>query len=412
MPFFDGDMAASETPATRPLTRGQASQHDFPSIAAKGDDLFVAWTTYHNEANFVYLAHRTGGVWKEYEVTRGWGDYYASAVAIDGSGKVTVVWGEFKDNRWRLVYRILSPASGQWSNEAYVAPAGRRQMFPRTTTDAAGYSWLVWQEFASANFDVFASRLGPRGWSTPVRVSESPANDWQPAVAAAADGTVWVAWDSYDEGNYDVLLRPIRNGRPEAIVRVTSAPTFDAHVSLAADPSNDVWLAWEEAGPNWGKDSGTLGRPGAMLFESRRIRVVRYDGVKFSEPPQPLETALAPWAQSFNSSPQIAVGANGLPYIIWQHLMFRPAMPENDLNIQLGSIKHDRQPWYDTLLQLWEVYYAAFDGARWTSARQLPQSEGRCAVQSGWALSGDRVGLRMANGWKDLQRPVRAHGAA
>ena len=43
MLFLGGDVRAVFTPPVRALTRGEANQHDFPSIAALGDDLFVAW---------------------------------------------------------------------------------------------------------------------------------------------------------------------------------------------------------------------------------------------------------------------------------------------------------------------------------------------------------------------------------
>ena len=56
--FLDGDAAAVYTPPTRSLTLGEASQHDFPSVAAHGDRAYAAWVTYQNEGNFVYLAVR------------------------------------------------------------------------------------------------------------------------------------------------------------------------------------------------------------------------------------------------------------------------------------------------------------------------------------------------------------------
>ena len=59
--FLDDDVAAVFTPPARSLTHGAASQHDFPSVAERSGRIYVAWTTYQNEANLVYLAVRTNG---------------------------------------------------------------------------------------------------------------------------------------------------------------------------------------------------------------------------------------------------------------------------------------------------------------------------------------------------------------
>ena len=72
---MDGDVHVVYTPPVRALTRGEASQHDFPAVTVIGDELFVAWTTYHNEANVLYLAHQKDGNWTTHRVTPGWADY-------------------------------------------------------------------------------------------------------------------------------------------------------------------------------------------------------------------------------------------------------------------------------------------------------------------------------------------------
>ncbi len=389
--FLEGKVVAVYTPPTRFITRGEASQHDFPALAVQGEDLFVSWVTYHNDANLVYLGHRQGNTWKTYRATPSWGDYQSTAVAVDGEGQVHAVWNEYRDDRWRLVSRILDPATGRWDETKYVAPQGRRQMFHRMASDAAGKPWVAWQEFVEDNFEVFAASRSETGWSQPILISASRANDWHPVIAAASDGTVYVAWDSYDAGNYDVFLRPIRNGAAQSAIQVTQAENFEAHVTVAVDPQDRLWLAWEEAGPNWGKDTGVLGNPGEKIRESRRVRLVRYADGKFSEPAVPLEKAVPGWLGHFHEAPHLAIGADGLPQLFFRHHIHRQPMPEHELELRFGSESRTLQPWYDTAREMWDIWTVGYDGERWGPTRQLPQSEGRCRMEMAAGVVGDRL---------------------
>ena len=71
--FLGGRAAASPAPAVRPLTRGEATQHDYPAAIATEEGLFVAWTAFHNEANAIYLARHRDDSWETSRVTPEWG---------------------------------------------------------------------------------------------------------------------------------------------------------------------------------------------------------------------------------------------------------------------------------------------------------------------------------------------------
>jgi len=384
--YIAGDVAAVYTPPSRAITRGEASHHDFPSAASRDDDLFVTWTTFQNEANAVYLGHRRGDSWLVHRASTNWGDYFGSAVATQGADNVVAAWSEYMQDRWRLVSRVWNVRTSRWSSEGYVAPLGRRQMFPRMATDLEGRAWIVWQEFADNNFDIFAASYDGVAWSAPLRISESAANDWNPAVATARDGTIYIAWDTYDAGNYDIRLRAIRNGQLQPVIKATEAPTYDAHPSIAVDPRNRVWIAWEESGVDWGKDFGVLGRTGTPLHASRTIRLARWDGGRLLEPVRSLAESLPAWLGSFHEFPQVTIGGNGVPYVFFRRYLYRQPMPEDALEIRMGSATSAVNPWHDTVRAIWNIWAAGFDGSRWLPVREVPDSWGRCRMDSGSAM--------------------------
>ena len=379
--MLGGDVAVIAAPAIRALTRGEATQHDFPAALATSDGLFVAWTAFHNEANTLYLAHRRDEEWHTYRVTRSWGDYFGTALARDATGRVHVVWSEYREDRWRLVDRAFDPRSESWGAETYIAPEGSRQYFPVAATAADGTAWVAWQEFRGDDLDIMAAWHDGSGWSAPTRVSDSEANDWAPDLAAAPDGSVWVAWDSYDTGSYDILVRRLRPDRVDRVIALPSDPNRAIEPSIAVDARNRVWVAWAQSGFNWGKDWGVLGRPGTQIRATSEVRLACYSDGRWMEPFESLNDAVPAWMSDMHEYPEIAIGSDGVPYVFFRKMMLRLPVAEHALQIQIGSDSRRLQPWYDTIRGLSQIHVAGFDGADWLPLGELPLSAGGAYAQ-------------------------------
>ena len=379
--FLDGDAQAVAAPVVHALTRGEASQHDFPAAAAADGALYVAWTTYHNEANTVYLAQRAGGAWRTFRAADGSGDFYGTALAADAEGKIHVFWSEFLSGRWRLVNRVFDPDGERWGAERYVAPGGDRQFFPKSVTAADGRPWVAWQEFSADGLDIMAASYSAGEWSPPARVSPSAANDWAPAIAAAPDGAVWIAWDGYDAGNYDIFMRRLDADGAGPVIAAAQTALREIEPSVAVDADGAVWAAWAESGANWGKDWGVLGRPGTQLRASSRIRLARYAGGKWTAPAQPLENAVPVWMSEMHEYPHLVIGPDRLPYLFFRKMLLRHPVEDHELNLQFGSAERRLQPWYDTIRGMSSLHLTAYDGARWLPVREFPLSSGGAYAQ-------------------------------
>lgn len=395
--FLDGDVAAVAAPPVRALTRGEASQHDFPAAVRTEDGLFVAWTTFHNEANALYLAWRRDGEWATRRVTPRWGDYSGTAVAADAGGRIHVIWSEFQDDRWRLVDRAFDPKADAWGEEAYVSPAGRRQFFPVAAAAADGTPWLAWQEFRGQNLDVMAARYEGGNWSEAVRVSDSEANDWAPDLAPAPDGSVWVAWDSYERGSYGIYVRRLRSEGAGPVVELPPDPNRAIEPSIAVDSRNRVWVAWAETGPNWAKDWGVLRRPGTPMRTSGRVRLACYAGGRWSEPASSLQDAVPAWMSAMHEYPSLFIGEGGVPYVFFRKMLLRLPVSEHELNVKFGAEERRMQPWYDTIRGMSAIHLTAFDGRKWLPVRDVPMSVAGAYAQ---------LALARVNGGVDLVWPA------
>ena len=320
-------------------------------------------------------------------MTPAWGDYSGTALASDGEGRIHVLWSEYEDDRWRLVDKAFDPRDGSWAAETYVAPAASRQFFPAAVTASDGAPWVTWQEFRGDGLDIMAARF-EGSWSEPVAVSESEANDWAPDIAAAPDGSVWVAWDSYERGSYGIYLRRLDAQGADEILPLPGGPERAIEPSVAVDARNSVWVAWAEAGPNWGKDWGVLGRPGTQLRATSAVRLARYASGAWTEPATSLADSVPAWMSDMHEYPTVFVGERGVPYVFFRKMSVRLPVAEHALQVRFGSEERLLQPWYDTIRGMSEIRLAAFDGARWLPAVDLPLSAGGAYAQLALARAG------------------------
>ena len=350
--------ATIEVYRTPPVEKiSDALEDDYPSIAADGVSVWVAWQGYKDMAEQVFLRKWTNGVWAEtVTITEKPGDIFGTAVTSTG-GKATVLWSERANDGWAI------RARGESGRVETVAEAGNN-LFHRAASDRDGNVHVVYQSARRGRSDIYLrSRMGGQ-WQNEINLSDpkrdARANDWTPALAVDRDGVVWVAWDGYAAGSYNIYMRPVRGGRPGNLTAVTNSTRFHAHPSLAVDTGNRVWIAWDEAPENWGKDIGFLLTGGTGLYDSRTIKVAVYSNGQWMTPRrQPGD--VVPWSyRRYFHTPRIAADSAGR---IW--LLARPRT----------SARLPTTLW--AAGGKWEALATYYSGDRWSELTSIPESVGR-----------------------------------
>ncbi|HYM11490.1 MAG TPA: hypothetical protein VEU62_12200, partial [Bryobacterales bacterium] len=350
-------------PAVGEIT-GPGYEDDYPSVAVdKSGAPWVAWTGYRNQGDEIFLRHAGAEPMK---VTERPGDLFATAIAIDGRGRVWVVWSEHQGADWHLLARSYDGRS--WSRIEPLTTGHGNNLFHRLAADSRGNLHLVWQAFRGGRSDIFLKSLHGDRWSAEINLSDpardARADDWAPAVAADRSGTVWAAWDSYAGGNYNVLLRPVRNGKAGELIHVTDSPRYHATPSLAVDAQDRLWIAYDEAEENWAKDTGFLLNGGAGIYQSRKIRCAIYANGRWLAPRADINQAMPPGVRRYVQTPRLVPGgAPSGPGRMW--VFFRPrtsAMLPQSLWAAGGK---------------WEVLATYYSGDHWSPPVTLPESVGR-----------------------------------
>jgi hypothetical protein len=201
-------------------------------------------------------------------------DVLRSAVAVDGGGRVWVIWSANRAGNFDIYARYSD--HGRWSRRCgFQATPAPTSIPPQLPTPRHG-SWVAWQAFPCTNLDVLAAVQTGDGFTPEQRVSFSPASDWDPAIAAGPGGRIAVTWDTYDKGDYDVYVRVMRFGRSvemDAPVATAASERFEARSSAAYDGSGRLWVANETSAEKWGKDFGVYEIKGVSLYRGQTVRV-------------------------------------------------------------------------------------------------------------------------------------------
>lgn len=416
--FLGGRVVVERLPLTTQITSSLEEQ-DHPAITQSSSDVYVAYVEFtHGDrsqkwprqlkekpASYDPLARPAGGdrvLLVAYSKSSGkWGkpelvsaahqDIYGVAAAVDGDGRLWVIWSANVDGNFDLYARARK--GDTWSRTIRLTTGAAPDLQPVAATDSTGAVWVAWQGYRPDSFDVLAARQQGAAFGAEQKVSFSSANDWDPQIAAGKDGEVAVAWDTYDKGDYDVYFRRLYGSGKSRMSRplpVAASQKFEARPSIAYDSRDRIWVAYEEQFRGWGKDFGTYETTGSGLYQPGNIRLKIIEGERYfvtsadigeifdrdpwtqpgprnqkrippDEPPNPeLVDKRPPGDTPYNSRyksigyPRLAAGADGTVYLAYRVNVPGRATP-------LGSV------YFENL--------ACFDGSNWTGPIFVPLSD-------------------------------------
>jgi hypothetical protein len=382
--FLGGQVRVERVPASA-LVRGAAPlktedpyQDDYPALwidPATGKQ-FLAWVSYRQEKTRVLLARRddSNAAWQEPIEVDGPGDHFRVALTGTADGTIWIVWSSNVERTWNLMGRPWR--EGKLGQQQSLTKGTGPNLWHRMTTDSKGRAWLVWQAFQNGRSRIFANVASGEKWLDSFAIAAPGAKDdglncWDPVVAADPTGDrVWIGWDEYAEDNYRVRVAGVTTGAAgkHTVVPVLAPEVthlFQAHISLACDLQGRLWAAWDEAGPQWGKDTGFLygghqRTDTSRLYASRSIRVRCLADGKWQDLAADLSAILPTAMKEYIELPQLQTDREGRLWMAFRHRTCRT--PRED-----GWCARGR----------WDVFATAYIGDRWLAPVELARSGGR-----------------------------------
>jgi hypothetical protein len=327
----------------------------------------------------VLVRHHDGKQWGAAEsLTAASADVFRVKVGGGSKSGIWAVWNEQVNGNWDLYARQRKGSA--WGSVQRLTETPQPDIHHAVTTDSNGNFWVVWHGFRGGQSDVFARRFNGVEWSAEEKVSSSPLNDWSPAVAADSKGRVHVAWDTYDKGNYDVVMRTFADGAWGPQADIATSLKFEAKVTLACDGEDRLWAAWNEAGLQWGKDTGVLLRRQATpLYSERAIATAVMTEGKWMEP-APFEASLPAELRDRNESMTLTADGKGRMWLLFRHRV------ANLPDVASEAALHGAA---------WDVWATSYEGNRWSTPVPVPGSAGRSDMATAAVMGADGA-LRVA----------------
>jgi hypothetical protein len=173
------------------------------------------------------------------------------AAAIDGAGRLVVVWTETTDRGPVLravrvadgkpgpIVTLTDPARAARDAEVALLDGRIWCCFECWTPRAAGSD--------KGSVGVVLAPLDEERLGEAVAIAGGTSGDRDPVVVAA-DRRLWIAWSRYAGRDYEVTLRSFDPGGGtlgEPLDVSADAQSDDLHPSLAAGTSGEIWVAWD-----------------------------------------------------------------------------------------------------------------------------------------------------------------------
>ena len=176
---LEGRAYVERAPNLEALT-SSADDQDYPALADSPSDVYLAYVEFshpnrnlesfatmkQSPANFDWLARPAGGdqvkLMRYSKSRRKWSgpedvsspdeDCMRAAVAVDGRGRVWVIWSANRAGNFDLYARYLE--NGRWSREIRLTTDAGTDVNPVAATDSAGHVWVAWQAFRAGNLEI------------------------------------------------------------------------------------------------------------------------------------------------------------------------------------------------------------------------------------------------------------------
>lgn len=326
--------------------------------------VWMAYTSNRDMANNIYLrrpgAEGDADGTKDTRVTRTLSDDYAPDIAISQDDSIWLTWTSDKNGKYDVYVR--SYGGGKWSAETRITESADDAFHPRIAVHRgnAAIAYYKWNRDLGASRDrnVFVRIYAKGRWGAEIEVSPAePKYDdhTDPAILFAGEDTVWVAW-SYDY-HPQLYKEPLDTDQPSIFARKLSLSgemeepilvgtrgrklhAIDILPSLVYSPKSGLWCAWD-----------------AAMNNQRVILVSRYDEKTKAFGPESIVSDSAHLA----SSPSIAIGSDGVPYVVW---------------VQIDEQHRST------------VCYTRFSNGQWQEPTSMPVDATKGTVRNPMALAG------------------------
>ena len=208
--------------------------------------------------------------WSSGEVplsTAAGGQYFPQLVS-DGDGGAIVVWEDYRGGNDANIYaqRISRTGTLVWVSDVAVCAAANTQEKPKIVSDGAGGAVIVWQDYRSGSrYEVYAQRINGNGvpqWSTNGVAASTASNNPQylfPEIIADGSGGAIIVWQDYRSSTWYLYAQRIDSAgavqwTADGVPVSTTAAVYQKVSRPVGDGFGGAIVSWESSSNGSNRD--------------------------------------------------------------------------------------------------------------------------------------------------------------
>jgi BNR repeat-like domain len=207
-------------------------------------------------AEIYYTRSKDGGVtWSTpRRLTWTLGDSYWATIATDSSGGIHVAWEDFTPEHNAIYYKKSTDGGRTWTTSRCLTSTLGNSYNSAIAVDSSDYLHLVWNDDTPANLEIYYKKSTDRGvtWSAGKRLTWNSGDSGWPAIAVDSVNNLHVSWMDQTPGNDEIFYKKStdRGVTWAAATRLTwTSPGLNIYVEMAVDPSDNLHLVWHGRRP-------------------------------------------------------------------------------------------------------------------------------------------------------------------
>jgi len=174
------------------------------------------------------------------------------ATAVDSSGNIWVVWDQTTAAGDTDIYIGELIVNGDsFETSVPIVSNASKQRNPAIAIDGTGRIYVVWEgNDTNGNWDIFVSTsTNGIDWSKPVQINTADPPDkasaqTSPAIAIDGNNKAYVAWEDERAGNKDIWVATSTGGTTWSNAQVTTLTSDQSGPAIAIDASNIAYIVW------------------------------------------------------------------------------------------------------------------------------------------------------------------------
>jgi lysophospholipase L1-like esterase len=227
-----------------PQTIGQQKGFNFlPDFSFdQTDSPWITWVNYFNREYRIFV--------REFSSRRTWvltpgssATITSPKIILDRNDKVWVFWNQTEAGKGGVFYRVLDP--GGWSPLKQVP---QQTHFPAVNPDVAidgpGKVLVVWSRYDGEDYEIYLSRWDGNSWQKEIKITDNDENDSFPAVETGPNDTPIVSWTKSSRQGNQICFRSLEAGAPAQEISITP-PVRQLPLSKIVREGENMGIVWK-----------------------------------------------------------------------------------------------------------------------------------------------------------------------